>query len=117
MYTPAEVASNVIGIGRTKASLKIYQMLMLGFLAGMFIALAAVGCNTISCSIQTASVAKFVGAAIFPVGLAMVLLAGSELFTGNCLMIISVLEKKVRLFRCLKTGSSFISETSADLYS
>ena len=52
MYTPAEVASNVIGIGRTKASLKIYQMLMLGFLAGMFIALAAVGCNTISCSIH-----------------------------------------------------------------
>lgn len=102
MYTPAEVASNVIGIGRNKASLKIYQMLMLGFLAGMFIALAAVGCNTISCSIQTASVAKFVGAAIFPVGLAMVLLAGSELFTGNCLMIISVLEKKVRLYEMLK---------------
>ena len=44
MFTPAEVASNVVGIGRTKASLKIYQMLMLGFLAGMFIALAAVGC-------------------------------------------------------------------------
>ena len=102
MFTPAEVAANVITIGRNKASLKVYQMLLLGFLAGMFIALAAVGSNTISCSIETPSIAKFAGAAVFPVGLAMVLLAGSELFTGNCLMIISVLEKKVRVLEMLK---------------
>lgn len=102
MFTPAEVASNVIGIGRTKASLKIYQMLLLGFLAGMFIAMAAVGANTVGCSIQTASVGKFASGAIFPVGLAMVLLAGSELFTGNCLMIISVLERKVRVSEMLR---------------
>lgn len=102
MYTPAEVASNVINIGRSKASLKIYQMLLLGFLAGMFIGLAAVGSNTISCSVEIASVAKFLGAAVFPAGLAMVLLAGSELFTGNCLMIISVLEKKVKVYEMLK---------------
>jgi formate/nitrite transporter len=102
MFTPAQVASNVIGIGRSKASLKVYQMILLGFLAGMFIALAAVASNTLSCTIESASVAKFAGAAVFPTGLAMCLLAGSELFTGNCLMIVSVLEKKVRIVEMLK---------------
>lgn len=102
MFSPAEVAANFIGIGKNKASLSISKMLLLGFLAGMFIALAGVGCNTISCSIQTASVAKFVGAAVFPCGLAMVLLAGSELFTGNNLMIISVLEKQITVAQMLR---------------
>jgi len=61
----------------------------------MFIALAAVGANTALCTIPNASVAKLVSACVFPVGLVMVLVAGSELFTGNTLMIIPVMEKEV----------------------
>lgn len=40
---------------------------------------------------------------IFPAGLAMVVLAGSELFTGDCLMIISAGEGAIswkKMFRC-----------------
>lgn len=34
---------------------------------------------------------KIASAAIFPAGLAMVILAGSELFTGNCLFLLPLL--------------------------
>jgi len=102
LNSPKEIAQNYITIGTAKTKLPISKMLVLGMLAGMFIALAGVGATVSSATITTASVAKLVGACVFPVGLAMVLLAGSELFTGNCLLIIPVLEKKASLGGMLK---------------
>lgn len=101
MFTPAEVANNVIGIGKAKAGNKPYKLFLLGILAGMFIAMAAVGANTASATL-TGSVGKLVGACIFPVGLLMVLVAGSELFTGNNLIIVSVLTGDVKWGAMLK---------------
>ncbi len=68
----------------------------------MFIAIAGVGASTASVSIGSASVAKLVGACVFPAGLTLVILAGSELFTGNCLIIISVLEKEATIVGMLR---------------
>ena len=98
MYSPGEVAKNYVEIGASKTKLKIGKMFVLAVLAGMFIGLAGVGASCAAVSIESASVGKFVGSCIFPAGLAMVLLAGSELFTGNCLIIIPVLEKKASIF-------------------
>ena len=100
--SPKEVAQNYIATGVAKTKLPIGRMFVLGILAGMFIALAGVGATVASASIEAASVAKFVGACVFPVGLAMTLLAGSELFTGNCLLIIPVLEKQATIKGMLK---------------
>ena len=102
MFAPNEVAKNVIGIGKKKATTSSIRLLLLGVLAGMFIALAAVGANTASAVIENASAAKLIGACVFPVGLAMVLIAGSELFTGNNLIIVSVLEKETKLSQMLR---------------
>ncbi len=102
MFTPDEVAKNVIGIGKKKANLSISRMLALGIMAGMFIALAAVGSNTVSCTVENGSLAKLLCGCVFPGGLTMVLLAGSELFTGNNLMIIGVLEKEIKFSAMLK---------------
>ena len=96
MFTPAEVAKNVIGIGKKKAELPAGKMLVLGIMAGLFIALAAAGSNTISCTVESGSIAKILSGMVFPAGLTMVLLAGSELFTGNCLMVIPLIEKEIR---------------------
>ena len=102
MFTPNEVAENVIGIGKKKASTASAKLFCLGILAGMFIALAAVGANTASSVIENASAAKLIAACIFPTGLIMVLCAGSELFTGNCLIIVSVLERETRVLQMLR---------------
>lgn len=102
MNSPKEVAQNYIATGLAKTKLPAAKMLLLGILAGMFIALAGVGASIASVSVQTASIAKLVGALVFPTGLAMVLIAGSELFTGNCLLIIPVLEKEAKFSGMIK---------------
>ena len=94
MHTPAEIAKNYVEIGAAKTRLPTGRLVLLSVLAGIFIALAGVGSQTVAVSIPMASLGKFLGACIFPAGLAMVLLAGSELFTGNTLIVISVLEKR-----------------------
>ena len=81
MLAPNEIAKKTIEVGKTKANLTARRMLLLGVFAGAFIALAGVGA-----SLGNFVGGKLVGALIFPVGLAMVIVAGSELFTGNNLM-------------------------------
>lgn len=102
MFTPGEVAKNAIGVAKMKANLSLSRMFALGIMAGMFIALAGVGANTVSCTVTSGSIAKLLAGCIFPGGLTMVLLAGSELFTGNSLMIVGVLEKEVKVSAMIK---------------
>ncbi|MDD3921286.1 MAG: formate/nitrite transporter family protein [Eubacteriales bacterium] len=102
MNAPNEVAANYVGIGKKKATMASGKLILLGILAGMFIAFAAVGANTASSVIENAGVSKLIGALLFPAGLAMVLIAGSELFTGNNLIIITVLEKEARVTDMLR---------------
>ena len=121
--TPAEIAAQFIDVGTAKARLTVRQTLILGFFAGAFIALAGVGASAASVTIASASVAKLVGACVFPVGLAVILLAGGELFTGNNLMVISLLEKKISLAQLLRNwvlvyigniiGAAFIAALAA----
>ena len=94
-FTPAEVAKNYIGAGKAKVNTPISKMLLLAVLAGAFIAMGGVGATTVAVSVPLASVGKFVGACVFPGGLTMVLLAGSELFTGNTLLVIPLLQKEI----------------------
>ncbi len=60
----------------------------MSFMAGTFISLGAHG------AIVTYDT-PFLSAAVFPVGLMLVILVGGELFTGNCLMTFALLQKKI----------------------
>jgi formate/nitrite transporter len=93
MNSPKEIAQNYIAIGTTKTKTPISKLFVLGILAGMFIALAGVA-STVASATLSGSIGKLLGAAVFPGGLAMVLIAGSELFTGNNLIVMSVLDKQ-----------------------
>ena len=87
-FTPAEVAKNYIATGKSKVNTPIPKMIILAILAGAFIGFGGVGATTVAVSITEPSLGKFIGACVFPGGLTMVLIAGSELFTGNCLLTI-----------------------------
>ncbi len=102
MHSPLEIARNYVEIGIHKSNLSAFKMVILGIFAGIFIGFAGIASTAASSTIPVLSVAKLVGACVFPAGMAMVLIAGSELFTGNTLIIISVLEKKVTVRRMLK---------------
>ena len=97
MNTPSEIAANYVAIGKGKANLPLLKMVLLAILAGAFIALAGA-----AATFGNVYVNKAMGAAIFPAGLAMVLIAGSELFTGNCLLVIPLLEKEITLRQMLR---------------
>ena len=102
MHSPLEIARNYVEVGIHKTHLSAFKMVILGIFAGMFIAFAGVASTVASSTITTASGAKLVSAIVFPAGMAMVLIAGSELFTGNTLIILAALEKKVTVSKMLK---------------
>ncbi len=101
MYTPGEIAENYIQIGKKKAVMNTDKMFLLAVMAGIYIAVAGCGASTAAGTIG-GSAGKLIGASVFPAGLTLVLLAGSELFTGNCLLIIPVLEREISVGAMLR---------------
>ena len=99
--TPGQITKSVVETGIKKVRIPARDQLILGLLAGAFIAFAAEGSNMAAFNLfadsETYGLGKVLAGSIFGTGLMLVLLAGGELFTGNSLIIISVLEKKVRL--------------------
>ena len=102
MHSPLEVAKSYVEIGAHKVKLSAFKMIILGIFAGMYVAFAGTAAQTAAATIENPSIGRLVSACVFPAGLAMVLVAGSELFTGNNLIIIAVLEKRVTVWKMLK---------------
>lgn len=102
MHSPLEIARNFVEIGIHKVKLSAWKMLILGIFAGGFIGFAGIAATTAAATVENPSLSRLLSAIVFPAGMAMVLVAGSELFTGNNLIIISVLEKKTKVMSMLK---------------
>jgi formate/nitrite transporter len=115
---PAEITKAAIASGCTKCTTTWDKLLILAFLAGAYIAFGALlaeivagglsaglvqngtladGTTAIKYAMPT-GLLKFATGAVFPVGLCLVVIAGSELFTGNCMFApIAWLDKKITL--------------------
>ncbi len=100
--TPSEIKDYTLETGIKKASFPFGKTMLLSFLAGLFIALASVGSNVIAHNIDDIGLAKYLAGLIFPTGLILVVVAGAELFTGNNLISIATLDKKVSLSKFVK---------------
>ena len=77
-------------------------MILLGLLAGALIALGSAATNTAAYGISDPWTARLVCGLLFPFGLAMVVMSGAELFTGNCLISISLLDRQCTLAGMLR---------------
>ena len=75
-----------------KCAKSIARLFIEGILAGFLIAVGGYGSQLIA----AAGLPKVLSAAVFPVGLIMVILTGSELFTGNCLLAGSVCTHRIK---------------------
>lgn len=104
--SPAQITDFTIETGIKKTSVPAMQSLLLGVLAGAFIAFAAEGSNMAAFNLlarpETYGLGKALAGAIFPTGLILTLEAGAELFTGNTMIFAAVLEGKVRLGAMLR---------------
>ncbi|MDR1650049.1 MAG: formate/nitrite transporter family protein [Synergistaceae bacterium] len=99
---PFEITESFIGIGQKKAGLTPVRQIVLGILAGAFIAFAAEGSNAAIHTVESVGLGKALAGALFATGLMLVLVAGGELFTGNCLMVIACAERKISPFSMLR---------------
>jgi formate/nitrite transporter len=102
MLSPSEITGRYSQLGVEKASQPVWRMILLGISAGFLIGMGAAVANTASHSITNVSAARMISGLLFPFGLAIVMLLGAELFTGDCMIVISVLEKKTSVGRLLK---------------
>ena len=100
--TPAEVIDTNMKAGEGKAHLPLGKMILLGIMAGAFIALGGATSSTAAHAIDNVGLARFVAGIIFPVGLMIIVFVGGELFTGNCLIVMDVVGKKVTWFECIR---------------
>jgi formate/nitrite transporter len=104
-HSPQRIAELSIEAGTRKAHLPLPSLLVLGFLAGVFISLGflleirVIG-NTPK---EWGSFAGFLGAAVFPLGLILTIIAGGELLTGNMMALtMAMLAKKISFGELVK---------------
>lgn len=92
--TPAQVYEAMVQGGKGRTNQTILTTLLLAFLAGAYIALGGFLAIRASGGMPAdvwGSLSKFVFGAVFPVGLVLVLIAGADLFTGNCMTVTNAL--------------------------
>lgn len=102
LLAPEQIAEQTVQNGYKKANTGVLKLFVLGILAGAFIAFASEGSNAAIYNIPWAGVGKALAGAIFTTGLMLVIVAGSELFTGNTLMVAALVQKKITLPGMLK---------------
>ena len=109
--TIAETVSQKVGVGKTTSPW--LSVLVLGILAGAYIGFGGMLASTVTFDMAAnfgIGFTKFMSGAVFSLGLMLVIIAGAELFTGNNLMISSVMAGEITFGKMLKRwGLVYIS--------
>jgi len=102
-YAPAQMAARVEEAGIVKGNLDATSTFTLAVLAGAFIAFGAVLYTyVIHDSPLSIGLTKLVGGLVFCLGLILVIVAGAELFTGNSLIVMAYVSRKITLRQLLR---------------
>lgn len=105
MLGPRELAHECGNIGEKKVHNSIRSMIIGGILSGLFVGLGYYGYLVTYSSFAAlinVPLGRFFGALVFTVGIILVVLTGSELFTGNCLVILGYCNKQYGLGNVFK---------------
>lgn len=100
--SPKNIIEGTIHAGIAKAAMPLGRMILLGILAGIFIALGGAGSNVAVHDIANVGLQRTLAGVIFPAGLMMIVLVGGELFTGNCMMTMAAWDKKIKWSQMLR---------------
>jgi len=102
-FSPSEIASLVETRGVAKANAPALTTFVLAVVAGAFIALGAVLSTTVATGSSLGyGPTRWLAGVAFSLGLVLVVVAGAELFTGNNLIVMSVVAGHVPLGRLLR---------------
>jgi CheY-like chemotaxis protein len=106
--TIAETVATTVGVG--KVTSPWFSVLVLGILAGAYIGFGGLLATSVSFDLASKAgigIQKLVAGSAFSLGLMLVVIAGAELFTGNNLMISSVLSREIGVRSCCSAGGWF----------
>lgn len=98
IISPSQMAERAAEIGIVKSKLKFIPLLLLSFLAGMYIAFGGIFSSIVSTGMSGVwpyGIMRFIQGIAFSLGLILVLVGGAELFTGNMLLVIAWLQQKI----------------------
>ena len=101
--TIADTLTRSVCVAKTQAS--VLKLTILGIFAGVYIGFGAQLAIMVTHDMAAflgVGMAKLIGGAVFSVGLMLVVIAGAELFTGNNLIFLSVLDRQVGVSRLLR---------------
>lgn len=102
-YTPAEVLDVNMDAGEDKVNLPFFKLLLLGIMAGAFVAFGAIASSTATFGVTDLGTSRLIAGCIFPVGLMMITFAGGELITSNCMLAAGVMDKRFSVWAMLRT--------------
>ncbi|MCP8969575.1 formate/nitrite transporter family protein [Ectobacillus ponti] len=88
-HSPQEIARMAAEAGQRKATLPLRSIIVLGFLGGAFIALGFLLDIRVVANLPKdwGTFGSFLGAAVFPLGLILIIIGGGELLTGNMMAV------------------------------
>ena len=103
-YKPAKIAALIESVGVTKAQLPLQQMFVLAILAGAFIGFGAAAYTMVMTGVDLSfGPSRLLGGVAFSLGLILVIIGGAELFTGNALMVMAVVDRRIALRLLLRS--------------
>ncbi len=105
IYVPSldggETNMAIAKLGIKKANTKIWQLFLLGILAGLYIGMG----GHFSLVALASGMGRIAAGVVFSFGLILVVIAGAELFTGNVTIMVGVLSRVITKRRMLKNWS------------
>ncbi|MGX9353293.1 formate/nitrite transporter family protein [Shimia sp. W99] len=116
-YKPAEMARLVEEAGVAKAHLSLAQTVTLAVLAGVFIGFGGAAFTMVMTGVDPGfGPARFLGGSVFSLGLILVIVGGAELFTGNALMTMAAVDRRISPAQLLRNwGLVFLGNAIGSL--
>lgn len=95
-YSPTQIASRIDQVALVKARLSPSQTFMLSILAGAFLGLGAqFSTLVISDSTLHLGLTSLIEGVVYSLGFILAVIGGAEVFTGNCLIVMGYLSKRI----------------------
>lgn len=102
MDNPRQVLNNYIKGCEVKCDRPLWMTVLLGVMAGAFISFGAAASTVAMYGVANTGISRTIAGVVFPIGLMLIVFIGGELFTGNCMMITGVIDKRYSIIQMLK---------------